>query len=168
MGSPPGVRSEASSKPTLFSVCKKRKNKKKNPFSGRRMIRSCFAKRLLLIDRSGAWLSLQIFSTCSHPCRGISTSSRSHGSLAGSCKSSSSGRSPLLPKSALSRCRLSSQEPDPRRNQRARPIVIDPGLYLSKKFDLFVTAQHRPLPTAFKLFTGTLQSCNLYTPPGVD
>ncbi|CAA6658422.1 unnamed protein product [Spirodela intermedia] len=40
-------------------------------------------------------------------------------------------------------------------NQRARPIVIDPGLYLSKKFDLFVTTQHRPLPTAFKLFTGS-------------
>ncbi|XP_078437298.1 beta-glucuronosyltransferase GlcAT14B-like [Wolffia australiana] len=40
-------------------------------------------------------------------------------------------------------------------NQRARPIVIDPGLYLSKKFDLFVTSLQRPLPASFDLFTGS-------------
>ncbi|KAK9677983.1 hypothetical protein RND81_11G180400 [Saponaria officinalis] len=40
-------------------------------------------------------------------------------------------------------------------NQRARPIVVDPGLYLSKKYDLAHTTQRRPLPTAFKLFTGS-------------
>ncbi|PIA55026.1 hypothetical protein AQUCO_00800038v1 [Aquilegia coerulea] len=40
-------------------------------------------------------------------------------------------------------------------NQRAKPIVIDPGLYLSKKSDLFLTSQRRSLPTSFKLFTGS-------------
>lgn len=40
-------------------------------------------------------------------------------------------------------------------NQRAKPIIIDPGLYLSKKSDLAITTQRRSLPTAFKLFTGS-------------
>ncbi|CAI9089506.1 OLC1v1024093C1 [Oldenlandia corymbosa var. corymbosa] len=40
-------------------------------------------------------------------------------------------------------------------NQRAKPIIIDPGLYLSKKSELAVTSQRRSLPTAFKLFTGS-------------
>ncbi|XP_074312282.1 beta-glucuronosyltransferase GlcAT14A-like [Silene latifolia] len=40
-------------------------------------------------------------------------------------------------------------------NQRARPIVVDPGLYLSKKYDLAHTTQRRSLPTAFNLFTGS-------------
>ncbi|KAH7654773.1 Glycosyl transferase family 14 protein [Dioscorea alata] len=40
-------------------------------------------------------------------------------------------------------------------NQRARPIIIDPGLYLSKKFDIVVTNERRELPAAFKLFTGS-------------
>lgn len=40
------------------------------------------------------------------------------------------------------------------RNQRAKPIVIDPGLYLTKKSDLFWITQRRSVPTAFKLFTG--------------
>ncbi|KAJ4849201.1 Beta-glucuronosyltransferase GlcAT14A [Turnera subulata] len=39
--------------------------------------------------------------------------------------------------------------------QRAKPIIIDPGLYLSKKSDLSVTSQRRSLPTSFKLFTGS-------------
>lgn len=34
------------------------------------------------------------------------------------------------------------------------PIAVDPGLYLSKKSDLFESTQRRSLPTAFKLFTG--------------
>ncbi|XP_022634330.1 beta-glucuronosyltransferase GlcAT14B isoform X2 [Vigna radiata var. radiata] len=38
-------------------------------------------------------------------------------------------------------------------NQRARPIIIDPALYLSKKSDLALTTQRRTLPTSFKLFT---------------
>lgn len=42
------------------------------------------------------------------------------------------------------------------RTQRARPIIVDPGLYLSKKFDVFTTTEHRELPTTFKLYTGKL------------
>ncbi|XAR55465.1 hypothetical protein NMG60_11035538 [Bertholletia excelsa] len=40
-------------------------------------------------------------------------------------------------------------------NQRAKPIIIDPGLYLSKKSDLASTSQRRSLPTSFRLFTGS-------------
>ncbi|RAL41795.1 hypothetical protein DM860_008977 [Cuscuta australis] len=40
-------------------------------------------------------------------------------------------------------------------NQRAKPIIVDPGLYLSKKSDLAFTSQRRSLPTSFKLFTGS-------------
>jgi len=48
------------------------------------------------------------------------------------------------------------------RNQRARPIIIDPAFYLSKKSDLAVTSQKRTLPTAFKLFTGMFMSIFMY------
>lgn len=40
-------------------------------------------------------------------------------------------------------------------NQRAKPIILDPGLYLSKKSDIAWTSQRRSLPTSFKLFTGS-------------
>ncbi|OIW12433.1 hypothetical protein TanjilG_04182 [Lupinus angustifolius] len=40
-------------------------------------------------------------------------------------------------------------------HQRARPIIIDPGLYMSKKQDVFWVTQRRSRPTAFKLFTGS-------------
>ncbi|EOA20632.1 hypothetical protein CARUB_v10000946mg [Capsella rubella] len=40
-------------------------------------------------------------------------------------------------------------------NQRAKSIIVDPGLYLSKKTEIAWTTQHRSLPTAFKLFTGS-------------
>lgn len=40
-------------------------------------------------------------------------------------------------------------------DQRAKPIIIDPGLYLSKKSDISLTTQRRSLPTSFKLFTGS-------------
>lgn len=39
--------------------------------------------------------------------------------------------------------------------QRAKPIIIDPGLYLPKKSDIFWVTQHRAVPTSFKLFTGS-------------
>ncbi|XP_047341232.1 beta-glucuronosyltransferase GlcAT14B-like [Impatiens glandulifera] len=39
--------------------------------------------------------------------------------------------------------------------QRAKPIMVDPGLYLSKKSNLALTTQRRSLPTSFKLFTGS-------------
>ncbi|KAF0915942.1 hypothetical protein E2562_000581 [Oryza meyeriana var. granulata] len=39
--------------------------------------------------------------------------------------------------------------------QRARPVIVDPGLYMAHKQDIFYVAQRRELPTAFKLFTGS-------------
>ncbi|KAL0725117.1 hypothetical protein Bca4012_039716 [Brassica carinata] len=40
-------------------------------------------------------------------------------------------------------------------SQRAKPVIIDPGLYLNKKSDVFWVTQRRSIPTAFKLFTGS-------------
>ncbi|XP_062195649.1 beta-glucuronosyltransferase GlcAT14B-like [Phragmites australis] len=39
--------------------------------------------------------------------------------------------------------------------QRAMPLIVDPGLYRSKKQDIWWVTQKRELPTAFKLFTGS-------------
>ncbi|CAM8983077.1 unnamed protein product [Rhodiola kirilowii] len=39
--------------------------------------------------------------------------------------------------------------------KRAMPLVVDPGLYLSKKSDIYPVNPTRSLPTAFKLFTGS-------------
>ncbi|KAK9697817.1 hypothetical protein RND81_08G063200 [Saponaria officinalis] len=39
--------------------------------------------------------------------------------------------------------------------QRARPVIIDPGLYSSQKSDVFWVPEQRSIPTAFKLFTGS-------------
>ncbi|KAJ3668946.1 hypothetical protein LUZ60_010896 [Juncus effusus] len=39
--------------------------------------------------------------------------------------------------------------------QRAKPIIVDPGLYATKKQDIFWVGPPRKLPTAFKLFTGS-------------
>lgn len=39
--------------------------------------------------------------------------------------------------------------------QRAMPLIIDPGLYMSTKSDVFWVTPKRTLPTAFKLFTGS-------------
>ncbi|XP_062151266.1 beta-glucuronosyltransferase GlcAT14B [Alnus glutinosa] len=39
--------------------------------------------------------------------------------------------------------------------QRAKPIIVDPGLYMTKKADVFWVTQRRSVPTAFKLFTGS-------------
>ncbi|KAK9150136.1 hypothetical protein Syun_008445 [Stephania yunnanensis] len=40
-------------------------------------------------------------------------------------------------------------------NQRAKPLMMDPGLYGSRKADVFWVTEKRELPTAFKLFTGS-------------
>nr|GMD36847.1 beta-glucuronosyltransferase GlcAT14A-like [Ipomoea batatas] len=40
-------------------------------------------------------------------------------------------------------------------SHRGKSIIIDPGLYLSKKSDLAMTSQRRSLPTSFKVFTGS-------------
>ncbi|KAM5581493.1 beta-glucuronosyltransferase GlcAT14B [Rosa sericea] len=39
--------------------------------------------------------------------------------------------------------------------QRAKPLIVDPGLYMTKKADVFWATQRRSVPTAFKLFTGS-------------
>ncbi|KAI4321869.1 hypothetical protein MLD38_035200 [Melastoma candidum] len=39
--------------------------------------------------------------------------------------------------------------------KRAMPLIVDPGLYMSKKSDIFWVSPRRALPTAFKLFTGS-------------
>nr|XP_043620939.1 beta-glucuronosyltransferase GlcAT14B-like [Erigeron canadensis] len=39
--------------------------------------------------------------------------------------------------------------------QRAKPVIIDPGLYSLKKADVFWVSQKRSVPTAYKLFTGS-------------
>ncbi|KMZ67652.1 hypothetical protein ZOSMA_25G00390 [Zostera marina] len=38
---------------------------------------------------------------------------------------------------------------------RAKPVIIDPGLYLTRKRDVFWVRQRRSIPTAFKLYTGS-------------
>ncbi|GLT86953.1 hypothetical protein SLE2022_050590 [Rubroshorea leprosula] len=40
-------------------------------------------------------------------------------------------------------------------HHRGNSIIVDPGLYLSKKSDLAWTTQRRSLPTTFKLYTGS-------------
>ncbi|MFS7945216.1 putative glycosyl transferase, family 14 [Helianthus anomalus] len=39
--------------------------------------------------------------------------------------------------------------------QRAKPVIIDPGLYSNKKSHVFWVSQKRSVPTAYKLFTGS-------------
>lgn len=40
------------------------------------------------------------------------------------------------------------------RDKRAMPLMVDPGLYLTTKSNIFWVSPRRALPTAFKLFTG--------------
>lgn len=40
------------------------------------------------------------------------------------------------------------------RYHRAKPVIIDPGLYSVNKSDVFWVSQKRNVPTAYKLFTG--------------
>jgi hypothetical protein len=47
------------------------------------------------------------------------------------------------------------------RFQRAKPIIIDPGLYMDKKTDIFWATQRRAVPSAFRLFTGTVILSNV-------
>ncbi|RWW89804.1 hypothetical protein BHE74_00001163 [Ensete ventricosum] len=53
---------------------------------------------------------------------------------------------------------LVTQDGEPARapsGQRARPLMVDPGLYRTRKTDVFWVSQKREVPTAFKLFTGS-------------
>ncbi|CAL1414573.1 unnamed protein product [Linum trigynum] len=40
-------------------------------------------------------------------------------------------------------------------DQRARPVIIDPGLYSLQKSDVFWATEKRSVPTAYRLFTGS-------------
>ncbi len=48
------------------------------------------------------------------------------------------------------------------RNKRAKPIIMDPGLYSRNKSELWWVIKQRTLPTAFKLYTGFPKSFKLY------
>ncbi|CAA3004348.1 beta-glucuronosyltransferase 14A [Olea europaea subsp. europaea] len=39
--------------------------------------------------------------------------------------------------------------------QRIEPIVVDPGLYLARRTQIFHATEKRPVPNAFKVFTGS-------------
>ncbi|CAH2052838.1 unnamed protein product [Thlaspi arvense] len=41
-----------------------------------------------------------------------------------------------------------------RESRRLKPVIVDPGLYLVEKADMFFASQKRELPKAFKLFSG--------------
>ncbi|CAI0389435.1 unnamed protein product [Linum tenue] len=40
-------------------------------------------------------------------------------------------------------------------DQRARPVIIDPGLYSLQKSDVYWVTEKRSVPTAYRLFTGS-------------
>lgn len=42
-----------------------------------------------------------------------------------------------------------------RESRKLRPIIVDPGLYLSSKAEMFYATQKRDLPNAYKIFTGS-------------
>jgi hypothetical protein len=44
------------------------------------------------------------------------------------------------------------------RARQIRPIIVDPGLYLSSRTDVFYATQKRELPSAYKLFTGEVNA----------
>ncbi|KAF5205881.1 Beta-glucuronosyltransferase glcat14a [Thalictrum thalictroides] len=39
--------------------------------------------------------------------------------------------------------------------QRVQPIVVDPGIYLARRSQIFYASEKRPTPEAFKFFTGS-------------
>ncbi|GAB4843697.1 hypothetical protein Ancab_013661 [Ancistrocladus abbreviatus] len=43
-------------------------------------------------------------------------------------------------------------------SRRLKPIIVDPGLYLSQKTGMFHATQKRELPNAFQMFTGSSMS----------
>ncbi|GFP83499.1 xylosyltransferase 1 [Phtheirospermum japonicum] len=40
-------------------------------------------------------------------------------------------------------------------SQRIQPIVVDPGIYLARRTQIFHATEKRPMPDAFKIFTGS-------------
>lgn len=51
---------------------------------------------------------------------------------------------------------------DIHRFQRAKPVIIDPGLYGLRKSDVFWVSEQRSIPTAFRLFTGKINLLIFY------
>ncbi|RVW88414.1 Beta-glucuronosyltransferase GlcAT14B [Vitis vinifera] len=41
-------------------------------------------------------------------------------------------------------------------SRKLKPIIVDPGLYLTQKTEIFYATQKRGLPNSFQLFTGEL------------
>ncbi|XP_051150592.1 beta-glucuronosyltransferase GlcAT14A-like [Andrographis paniculata] len=39
--------------------------------------------------------------------------------------------------------------------QRIRPVVVDPGIYLARRTQIFHATEKRPMPEAFRVFTGS-------------
>jgi hypothetical protein len=46
-------------------------------------------------------------------------------------------------------------------SRKLKPVIVDPGLYLVEKTDMFFASQKRELPKAFKLFSGMLSYVTL-------
>ncbi|CAH1414115.1 unnamed protein product [Lactuca virosa] len=42
-----------------------------------------------------------------------------------------------------------------KQDQRIQPIVVDPGIYLARRTQIFRATEKRPMPDAFKVFTGS-------------
>ncbi|KAM7252889.1 hypothetical protein ACFE04_008801 [Oxalis oulophora] len=42
-----------------------------------------------------------------------------------------------------------------RESKQLRPIIVDPGHYLMERTDMFYATQKRPLPNAFRMYTGS-------------
>lgn len=40
------------------------------------------------------------------------------------------------------------------RSRKLKPIIVDPALYLTENSESFFATQNRPLPDAYRLFTG--------------
>lgn len=40
------------------------------------------------------------------------------------------------------------------RAKQLKPIIVDPGLYLSERTEMFYASQKRDLPNAFRVFSG--------------
>lgn len=42
------------------------------------------------------------------------------------------------------------------RSRRMRSIVVDPGIYLAARRDIFIGTQKRPFPTSYRFSTGEI------------
>lgn len=51
------------------------------------------------------------------------------------------------------------------RNERAKPMIVDPGLYGVHRTDVFWVKERRSMPSSFKLFVGTTLELISFLPP---